>query len=271
MNPALDERTFERERAAAATAAGGAGAGTYHPPITDGPVSPWQGYQAMTVGGVAVATGLLFVVLLATAVVGWSSVTPPTEVRAASAPGWLFLAVLGGLGVAIATIFKPKWARFTAPLYAAIEGLVLGAISRLFEAQFPGIVLQAVCLTLAVFALMWVAFATRLIKVTQRLRVGIVVATGAVMVVYLVGWVVQLFGGTVSFISEPTTFGILFSLAVVGIAAFNLLLDFDFVQRNVDRGAPSYLNWHAAFGLLVTLIWLYLELLRLLAKLQGRD
>lgn len=267
MNPALDERTFERERAAAGAAAAG-GAGTYHPPVTDGPASPWRGYQAMTVGGVARATALLFVILLATATVGWASVTPPTQVRAASAPGWLFLAVLGGLGVAVATVFKPRWARFTAPLYAAIEGLVLGAISRLFEAQFPGIVLQAVGLTLAVFALMWVAFATRLIKVTQRLRVGIMVATGAVLLVYLVGWVVQLFGGSVSFISEPTAFGILFSLVVVGIAAFNLLLDFDFVQRNVERAAPSYLNWYAAFGLMVTLVWLYLELLRLLSKLR---
>jgi uncharacterized YccA/Bax inhibitor family protein len=268
MNPALDERTFERERAAAATAAGGAGAGTYQPPITDGPVSPWQGYKAMTVGGVAGATLLLFVILLATAVVGWNAVDPPTEVRAASAPGWLFVAVLGGLGLAFATIFKPRWARFTAPLYAAIEGLVLGAISRLFEVQFPGIVLQAVGLTLAVFALMWVAFATRLIMVTHRLRVGIVVATGAVAIVYLVGWVVQLFGGSVSFISEPSAFGILFSLAVVGIAAFNLLLDFDFVQRSVAQGAPKYLEWFAAFGLLVTLVWLYLELLRLLSKLR---
>jgi len=266
MNPALDERTFERERAAAA--AGGAGAGTYQPPISDGPVSPWRGYRAMTVGGVAGATAVLFVILLATAVVGWGAVTPPTQVRAASAPGWLFLAVLAGLGVAIATIVKPRWARFTAPVYAALEGLVLGAISRLFEVQFPGIVIQAVALTLAVFALMWVAFATRLIKVTQRLRVGIIVATGAVAVVYLVGWVVQLFGGSVSFINEPSAFGILFSLAVVGIAAFNLLLDFDFVQRNVERAAPKHLEWFAAFGLMVTLVWLYLELLRLLSKLR---
>lgn len=269
MNPALDERTFERERAAA-TAAGGAGtgAGAYPPPITDGPISPWRGYQAMTVGGVAGATAVLFVILAATAVLGWASVTPPSQVRAASAPGWLFLAVLAGLGVAIATIVRPRWARFTSPVYAALEGLVLGAISRLFEVQFPGIVLQAVGLTLVVFALMWAAFATRLIRVTHRLRVGIVVATGAVAVVYLVGWVVRLFGAEVSFIDEPSTVGILFSLVVVGIAAFNLLLDFDFVQRNVERGAPAHLEWYAAFGLMVTLVWLYLELLRLLSKLR---
>lgn len=267
MNPALDEKTFERERAAAA--AGEAGwAAPQQAPMSDGPISPWRGYRAMTVGGVARATAVLFVILLATAVVGWNSVDPPTQVRAANAPGWLFLAVLGGLGVAIATCFKPKWARFTSPLYAALEGLVLGAISRLFEVQFPGIVLQAVGLTLAVFALMWVAFATRLIKVTHKLRVGILVATGAVAVVYLVGWVVSLFGGEISFINEPSAFGILFSLAVVGIAAFNLLLDFDFVQRSVERGAPKYLEWYAAFGLMVTLVWLYLELLRLLSKLR---
>lgn len=270
MNPALDERTFQREAAAARTATGnaGGGAGTWNAPVTDGPVSPWQGYRAMTVGGVASATGVLFVVLLATATVGWASVTPPSTLSAGAAPGWLWVAALGGLGLALVTIFRPRWARGTAPLYAACQGLVLGALSRLFEGAYPGIVLQAVGLTLAVFALMWVAFATGAIRVTRRLRVGIMVATGAVAVVYLVGWVARLFGGEVSFINEPSTFGILFSLAVVGIAAFNLLLDFDFVQRSVAGGAPKQLEWYAAFGLVLTLVWLYLELLRLLSKLR---
>ncbi len=267
LNPALDERIFKREAAAAASSAPG-GAGTRTPPISDGPVSPWRGYRAMTVGGVARATGLLFVVLLATATFGWSQVKPPTELSAGSTPGWLFIALLAGLGLAIATIVRPAWARFTAPLYAAAEGLVLGAISRLFEVQYPGIVLQAVALTLAVFALMLVAFATGLIKVTPRLRMGIMVATGAVAVVYVVGFIAQLFGGSVGFINSPSLIGIGFSLVVVGIASSNLLLDFDFVQRNVEAAAPKRMEWYAAFGLVLTLVWLYLELLRLLSKLR---
>jgi uncharacterized YccA/Bax inhibitor family protein len=267
MNPALDERAFQREAAAAAGAGGGAGT-TWHPPITDGPVTPWRGYQAMTVGGVATATAVLFAILLATAAVGWASVTPPSTVRAADAPGWLWAALLAGVVLAFSTIFRPRWARVTGPLYAAAQGLVLGAISRLFEGAYPGIVVQAVALTLVVFALMWAAFASGAIKVTPKLRLGIIVATGAVAVVYLVGLVVRLFGGEIGFIDDASAIGIGFSLLVVGIAAFNLLLDFDFVQRSVAAGAPKQMEWYAAFGLVLTLVWLYLELLRLLSKLR---
>jgi len=272
QNPALDERIFKREAeaaGAAATAAGGAG--TWNPPVTDGPASPWRGYKAMTVGGVATATAVLFVLLLATAVVGWGAVTPATNVRAGNTPGWVWIALIAGIGLAFATIFRPQWARVTAPLYALVEGLVLGAISRLFEVAYPGIVLQAVALTLAVFAIMLALFTTGAIKVTNKLRTGIMVATGAVAVVYLLGFVVRLFGSEIGFINEPSLFGILFSLVVVGIASFNLLLDFDFVERGVAAGAPKQTEWYAAFGLVVTIVWLYLELLRLLSKLQGRN
>jgi uncharacterized YccA/Bax inhibitor family protein len=222
----------------------------------------------MTFGGVATATGVLLVLVLAAGVFGWTQVRPLPEGTGVEFPGWIIIPVLAGLGVALLTVFKPMWARFTAPLYALIQGTVLGAISHLYELRFNGIVLQAIGLTLAVFALMLFLYATRIIKVTNRLRLGIVVATGAIFLVYMVDLVLMLFGADVPFIHEAGLFGILFSLLVVGIAAFNLMLDFDFIEQGVARGAPKHMEWYAAFGLMVTLVWLYLEILRLLGKLR---
>jgi uncharacterized YccA/Bax inhibitor family protein len=188
-----------------------------------------------------------------------------------SMPGWLLPVLLGGLGVAVLTIFKPKLARFTAPAYALLEGALLGAISALFNTAYDGIVLQAVALTVGVFAIMLFLFATKVIRVTDKLRMGIVAATGAVALVYLANILLSLFDASVPFLHDSGPVGIGISLLIVGVAAFNLLLDFDFVERGVAAGAPKHVEWYAAFGLLVTIIWLYLELLRLLAKLQGRD
>ena len=220
----------------------------------------------MTVDGVVMKSALLIVLLVASGVVGWQG-TEATE-TGVELPGWLFVAVLGGLGVAVLTIFKPLLARFTAPLYAVLEGLVLGAISAAYEIRFDGIVLQAVGLTIGVFVMMLVAYATRLVKVTERFRLGVVAATGAVFLVYLVTMVMRLFGSDVAFIHSSGPFGILFSLAVVGIAALNLMLDFDLIEKGVAAQAPKRLEWYAGFGLLVTLVWLYLELLRLLSKVR---
>ena len=206
--------------------------------------------------------------LLAAGWVGWAQVDPsPEGVRF---PGWLLPAMLVGLGIAILTIFKPKLARFTAPVYALVEGLLLGAISHVYNLQFDGIVVQAVGLTLGVFAIMLGLYATRVIKVTDKLRMGIVVATGAVMLVYMVSLVARLFGANLPFIHDTGPIGILFSLVVVVIASLNLVLDFDFIEQGANRGAPKYMEWYGAFGLLVTLVWLYLELLRLLSKLRSR-
>lgn len=226
--------------------------------------------NGMTVSGVAWATGALLVLVLAAAVFGWNSVdTTPTG--GVDLPGWTYLVAIAGFAVAIGTIFKPTVARFTAPVYALLEGAFLGSISKAYNEAYDGIVVNAVGLTLGVFAVMLFLYATRAIKVTNRLRNGIVAATGAVVLVYLVSWVVHLFGGELPFIHESSAIGIAISLFVVGLAAFNLLLDFDLVERGVEAGAPRHYEWFAAFGLLVTLVWLYLELLRLLAKLQGRD
>jgi uncharacterized YccA/Bax inhibitor family protein len=274
-NPTLNEGIFDRE--AARVAANLQQAGTYVPPAPDTvsewpppppPAPPTVAFDTMTFGGVATATGVLMVLLLASGVFGWMQVRPLPEGTGVEFPGWILFPVLAGLGVALVTVFKPAWARITAPLYALIQGIVLGAISHLYELRFNGIVLQAIGLTLAVFALMLFLYTTRIIKVTNRLRLGIIAATGAIFLVYMVDLVLMFFGADVPFIHESGTFGIIFSLVVVGIAAFNLMLDFDFIEQGVTRGAPKHMEWYAGFGLMVTLVWLYLEILRLLGKLR---
>ena len=183
---------------------------------------------------------------------------------------YLIGGMLGGLVFAIATIVKKTWAPLTAPLYAACEGLALGAVSALYESQLSGIVFQAIGLTFGTLAIMLVAYRTGIIKVTDRFRMGVVAATGSIALLYLVSIGLSFFGIQIPFIHQSGTFGILFSLFVVAIAALNLVLDFDNIATGVQQGAPKVLEWYGAFGLMVTLIWLYLEILRLLSKLRRR-
>lgn len=248
------------------------------PPYAPTSPAPTRVGDTMRMGGTLSAAGILLGLLVVAGWFGWQAVTVTKGVErvdgtvpvSVSMPPWLFVAWIGGFALAMLTIFKPKIARFSSPVYAVAEGLLVGAISRAFEVQYQGIVLQAVGLTVGVFVVMLVLYSTGTIKVTDKLRSGIIAATGAVLLVYVVDIVLRLFGAGVPMIHEAGAFGILFSLAVVGIASFNLLLDFDFVQRGVEMRAPRYMEWYAAFGLMVTLIWLYLELLRLLAKLRER-
>jgi len=212
---------------------------------------------------------VLLVLLVATAAIGWSSVETVAEGEAVSLPGWIFLPFIGAIGAAIATIVRPRWARVTGPLFAFAEGFVVGAISRLYESAFDGIVLQAAASTVSVLAIMLFLYATRIIKVTDKLRMGIVAATGAIALVYVLNLVLRMFGAEVPFLHDTGTVGILISLVIVGVAAFNLLLDFDFIERASAARAPKNTEWYAGFGLLLTLVWLYLELLRLLAKLRA--
>jgi uncharacterized YccA/Bax inhibitor family protein len=268
-NPALNEKAFQR---VAETDAGWAAEtqaleDAYARPSARPPHDIAS--DGMTVGGTVWATAALLVLVVATGVYGWNSVDATAE--SVSLPGWLLPVVLGGLGVAILTIFKPHLARFTAPLYALLEGAFLGAISAAYNTTYDGIVVQAVGLTIGVFAIMLFLYGTRIIKVTDKLRMGIVAATGAIFLIYMVNIVLSLFDAEVPFLHDTGAVGIGISLVIVGVAAFNLLLDFDFVERGVAAGAPKKMEWYAAFGLLVTIIWLYLELLRLLSKLQGRD
>lgn len=256
-NPALNERTFAPERIR-----------TIDPGRLEGGVVDEAWRERMTLDGVVVRSLTLFPILLITGYFAWQSVDRGDGTVAF--PGWLLIAVLGGLGVAILTIFKPKLSPITAPIYAAIEGLVLGAISAVYENAYDGIVLQAVMLTAGVFLLMLTLFSKRIVKVDDKFRRGVMMATGAVFLVYMITLVLNLFGASVPYIHDSGPVGILFSLVVVGIASANLLLDFDLIEKGIQAGAPKWMEWYAAFGLLVTLVWLYLELLRLLSKLRDR-
>jgi uncharacterized YccA/Bax inhibitor family protein len=255
-NPALNEKTFAPERLR-----------TFDSRVVFGEAPP-QAPPTMTLEGVIARSALLFPILMATAWLGWHSVSE-TE-SGVQIPGWILPALLVGLGVAILTVFRPKLSPFTAPVYAAIEGFVVGAISAIYDIKFNGIVLQAVLLTGFVFVIMLGLYGSRRIRVTDKLRSTVIVATMAVMAVYAVSLIARLFGANVPMIHDNGPVGILFSLAVVGIASFNLLLDFDLIERGVANRAPKWMEWYGAFALLVTLVWLYLELLRLLSKLRSR-
>lgn len=280
-NPAFNDSIFQRESQAATQGAFTPGWGapsTGAPAATAPPGYPVVDDTAsMRLSGTISATAVLLGVLVVAGWFGWQNVGM-TFVREAdgsmsvlgSPPAWLPICMIAGFGIAILTIFKPKIARITAPLYAVAEGLLLGAISAIFEGQYPGIAFQAAALTVGVLAVMLVLYATRTIRVTNKLRSGIMVAMGAILVVYLVSIIANLFGAQVPLIYDSGPIGIGFSLLVCGVAAFRLLLDFDFIERGVAMRAPRYMEWFAAFGLLLTLVWLYMEILRLLSKLRSR-
>ena len=176
----------------------------------------------------------------------------------------------GGFILALVTVFKQTWSPVTSPLYALFEGAFLGALSGLMEMQFPGIVIQAVALTFGVFFSLLFVYKARLINVTENFRLGVAAATGGVALIYMASFILGFFNINIPYIHENGLIGIGFSLVVVVIAALNLVLDFDFIERGAERGAPAYMEWYAAFGLLVTLVWLYIEILRLLSKLRSR-
>ena len=179
--------------------------------------------------------------------------------------------VFGGFVVALITIFKKTWSPFTAPIYALLEGLALGGISAILESRYPGIAVQAVGLTFGTLFVMLLAYKTGVIRATERFKVGVIAATGGIMVFYLIGMVLRMFFHfQIPVVYSGGIWGILFSLFVVVIAALNLVLDFDMIETGVNGGAPKYMEWYGAFGLMVTLIWLYLEILRLLAKARRR-
>jgi len=178
--------------------------------------------------------------------------------------------LFGGFGIALVTIFKKEWSPVTSPIYAVIEGIFLGVISSMMESKFPGIVMQAVGLTFGVLFALLVAYKSKMIKVTDNFRLGVVAATGGIAILYFISIIMGFFGARIPFIHESGPLGIGFSLFVVVIASLNLVLDFDFIEKGAEYNAPKYMEWYGAFGLLVTLIWLYIEILRLLAKLNSR-
>ena len=228
---------------------------------------------AMTLNGAVNKTAILLVLTLAGALFTWAQFS---AAMAAGNPGavmpYVWGGAIGGFIVALVTIFKKTWSPYTAPAYAVLEGLFLGAVSAMFELRFPGIVMQAVGLTFGTLAALLLAYRSGLIKATENFKLGVVAATGGIALLYLVQIGLGLFGFKgMGFIHDSSLIGIAFSGFVVVIAALNLVLDFDFIEQGVEQGAPKYMEWYAAFGLLVTLVWLYLELLRLLSKLQSRN
>jgi uncharacterized YccA/Bax inhibitor family protein len=242
-NPTLSDRVFDAEILASRSAAPD---------------------YVMTVQGAVTKT--LFVLAIAAVCAGyvWKGFFANEDVFP-----YMIAGGIGGSLLGFVTAFWRRAAPFTTPVYAALEGLFLGGLSAQFEQRYPGLVIQAVGITFGTLAALLLAYKVGLIRATERFRTGIFAATGAIALVYLVDMVLWFFGTRVPFIHDSGPLGIAISVAIAAIAALNLVLDFDFIERGAAHGAPKYMEWYGAFGLLVTLVWLYLEVLRLLAKLQG--
>lgn len=227
-------------------------------------VSALESSSSATIGGTTVKIFFMLAVSIIGGVFGWQAMSSANTV------GMILIAVASILGLvfALITVFKPKFAAITGTLYALAQGYVLGAVSQVYNSSLDGIVVQAIGLTGAIFFVTLWAFSLGLIKVTQKFRIGVLIATAGIAVYYLVAFIVGLFGGTAPLIFDTGTWGTVFSLVVVFIATMNLIIDFDFIQTLVQRGAPKKMEWYAAFGVIVTLLWLYIETLRLLAKVR---
>jgi uncharacterized YccA/Bax inhibitor family protein len=219
--------------------------------------------KPMTLIGTIHKTALLLTALVAAAVPGWMMVTTGAGV------GLLFVALFGGFVVGLITAFQPRLAPRTAWMYALLEGFVIGGVSHVFEDRYNGIVVMAAGVTVSIFAVLLLIYRTGVIKVTRNFRLGVAAATGGVLLLYLADLAIQMFGGSgIPLMWAHSTAGIVVSLIIIGIAAANLVVDFDFIEDGAARGAPAYMEWYGAFGLLVTLVWLYIEILRLLSKLR---
>ncbi len=224
---------------------------------------------AMTINGTVNKTGLLLLLTVLTAAFAWSQIEF-TEAGATGGGVYLWGGLIGGFVLALITTFKKTWAPVTAPMYALVEGFFLGAISAIYNNMYNGIVLQAVMLTMGTLFALLFAYRSGMIKATENFKLGVVAATGGIALVYLATIILGMFNINIPLIHESGLVGIGFSLFVIVIAALNLVLDFDFIENGVEQGAPKYMEWYGAFGLMVTLVWLYIEFLRLLSKLNSR-
>jgi uncharacterized YccA/Bax inhibitor family protein len=231
--------------------------------------------DSMTISGAVNKAGLLVILCVLTAAWTWNrffdalAASPEAAMQSVALP--LVAGGIGGFIVALVTIFKKEWSAVTAPIYALLEGLVLGAASAMLEMRFHGIAIQAVALTFGTLVVMLLAYRSGLIPVTDKLRLGIVAATGGIAVFYFVEFILGFFGVHFTTINGSSPIGIGFSIVVVIIAALNLVLDFDLIENGARYGAPKYMEWYSAFALLITLVWLYFEILRLLAKFRSRN
>ncbi len=225
-----------------------------------------SGENQMTIQGTINKSGILLALVFIAAAKTWQSFFSDGDVMR-----WVGLGTIGGFILALVTVFKKNWAVITAPLYAVCQGFFLGGISSMLEAKFPGIVIQAVGLTIGTALALLLAYKTRLIKPTENFKLGLFAATGGICLLYLLTFVLSFFGIQMSFIHQNGPLGIGISAVIVVVAALNLVLDFDFIENGSARGVPKFMEWYAAFGLLVTLIWLYIEILHLLTKLRSRN
>ena len=222
----------------------------------------------MTLNGTVNRTGVLLVCALASAAYTWHIFMQTHD--PADVSGWLMLGAFGGFITAMVTIFKMNWAPVTAPIYALLEGLFLGGLSAVLDARYHGIAIQAVGLTFGTLLVMLLVYSSGMIRVTNKFRIGIIAATGGIALFYFVEIILGFFGVHLVAINGSGPIGIAVSLFICAIAALNLVLDFDFIEQGVNNGAPKYMEWYGAFGIMVTLVWLYLEILRLLSKMRSR-
>ena len=233
----------------------------------------------MTVDGAVQKTGILVALICLSAGFVWSQIfsaaglesVPALQQGQSLAYTASTIGVFGGLILALATIFKPVWAPYTAPAYAVLEGLALGGISSIFEMKFPGIVVQATLLTFGTLVTMLMAYKAGVIQATEKFRSVVVRSTGAIAFTYLASMILGFFGVQMSFLHDSSPLSIGISLVVIVVAAMNLILDFDMIEKGASQRAPKHMEWYSAFSLILTLVWLYLEFLRLLSKLNSRD
>ncbi|PIF05142.1 MAG: hypothetical protein CSA36_08230 [Draconibacterium sp.] len=232
-------------------------------------------FEVMTVNGTINKTALMLLLVIAGAAYTWrkfiEAYTVNPELAGKAVLPWLLIGGIGGFITVLVTVFRPKSSAISAPVYAVFEGLLLGGLSAMLETVYNGIVMRAVALTLAVFLAMLFIYRSGVIKVTRKFAMGVFAATAGIFVVYLVGFIAGLIGVNMSFLYGNSNWSIGISLVVVVVAALNLVLDFSFIENAAGSGAPKYMEWYGAFGLMVTLVWLYIELLRLLAKFASRD
>ncbi|WP_410770391.1 Bax inhibitor-1/YccA family protein [Fontibacillus sp. BL9] len=241
-NPTLKDTTFER------------------------PEQYSSGMNAMTIEGTVNKAFITLVILLGSAFGTWMLYFDGYNVIPMAIGG----AIIGFI-LALVVSFSPKAAPYLVPIYAIAEGMFLGAISAQYESLLNGITLQAALLTMGVFLALLIAYKTRLIKATENFKLGVIAATGGIALVYLLSFILGLFGIRMPYLHDSSLIGIGISVVIVIVAALNLVLDFDFIESGAEQGAPKYMEWYGAFGLMVTLVWLYLEMVRLLAKIASRD
>ncbi len=274
-NPALSQKRFET--IAKEDEAGWAAPVELAHAEATGAAPPPTRVSHMTANGAFAKTFILFLIVLAGGAFGWSQ-TPDAKTTISSTglvsqtveiPGWSWIALFVGFGLAMVCIFKPKASPFLAPLYAVAEGIFLGVISKAFEVRWDGIVFQAILATVAVFFATLALYVFGVVKVTKKFQMVVIGATVGVFLLYLFAAILSFVGVDMVFWNSPSLFGIAFSVVVCVIASLNLFLDYEFIAQASKSGAPKYMEWYGAFGIMVTLVWLYLEMLRLLAKLRS--